>query len=35
MLRIAGEERILSAEFGEQYARYRARVSWRLMPWLY
>jgi protein-S-isoprenylcysteine O-methyltransferase Ste14 len=35
MLRIAGEERILSAEFGEQYARYRARVNWRLVPWLY
>lgn len=35
VLRIAGEERILSAEFGDQYACYRARVTWKLVPWLY
>jgi len=35
LLRIAGEERILAGEFGEEYERYRARVTWRLVPWLY
>jgi protein-S-isoprenylcysteine O-methyltransferase Ste14 len=35
IVRITGEERILAAEFGERYARYRERVVWRLVPWLY
>lgn len=35
IVRIRGEERILAAEFGDRYARYRERVVWRLVPWLY
>lgn len=32
--RIEAEERLLGAEFGQEYAAYRAR-SWRLLPYLY
>lgn len=32
--RIADEERLLAATFGQDYARYRAR-TWRLLPFLY
>jgi protein-S-isoprenylcysteine O-methyltransferase Ste14 len=35
LVRIAGEERMLAAEFGAEFARYRTRVAWRLVPWLY
>lgn len=35
LVRIAGEERMLVAEFGDDYLRYRERTRWRLVPWLY
>jgi protein-S-isoprenylcysteine O-methyltransferase Ste14 len=34
LARIYAEERLLRAQFGEEYEGYRAR-TWRLVPWVY
>ncbi|GAA3745734.1 phosphatidylethanolamine N-methyltransferase family protein [Leifsonia bigeumensis] len=33
--RLAGEEKLLVSEFGDEYEDYRRRVRWRLLPCLY
>jgi protein-S-isoprenylcysteine O-methyltransferase Ste14 len=35
MIAIPWEERSLEAAFGDAYARYRARVRWRVIPYIY
>jgi protein-S-isoprenylcysteine O-methyltransferase Ste14 len=34
LLRIGGEEKLLDAEFADEYGKYRAAVPSRLVPWL-
>jgi protein-S-isoprenylcysteine O-methyltransferase Ste14 len=34
-LRILGEERVLTKEFGVSYANYKVTSRWRVIPWLY
>jgi protein-S-isoprenylcysteine O-methyltransferase Ste14 len=33
--RIEGEEKMLVAEFGQEYERYRQQVQWRLIPYVF
>jgi protein-S-isoprenylcysteine O-methyltransferase Ste14 len=35
MIAVPWEERSLEAEFGAEYVRYRQRVRWRIVPYIY